>query len=162
MRSHLPPHDRVWLYADQSGGPSACWPWTAKITRKGYGQLKVNRKQQSAHRIAYEAAVGPIPYGFDVDHTCHNVDSTCSGGNACPHRRCINPRHLESVTKFENARRGKVGQLAAARQAHCLRGHPYDSENTYRAAYRTGRKWCRACNRDAVARGRTKRKAEAL
>jgi hypothetical protein len=42
-----------------------------------------------AHRFAYELAKGPVPDGFDVHHTCLT-------------RRCVNPDHLESVTRAEN------------------------------------------------------------
>lgn len=45
-----------------------------------------------AHRVAYEALVGRIPDGLTLDHLCEN-------------KRCVNPDHLEPVTRAENLRR---------------------------------------------------------
>ncbi|RYF11406.1 MAG: HNH endonuclease, partial [Oxalobacteraceae bacterium] len=43
-------------------------------------------------RAAYAALKGPIPDGLTLDHLCEN-------------KICINPAHLEPVTRAENARR---------------------------------------------------------
>jgi hypothetical protein len=45
-----------------------------------------------AHRWAYEHFIGPIPAGLEIDHLCRV-------------RHCVNPAHLEPVTKSENRRR---------------------------------------------------------
>lgn len=57
-----------------------------------------------AHRAAHELWIGAIPDGYTVDHLCHNDDLLCVGGR-CPHRRCVEPSHLEAVTSAENNRR---------------------------------------------------------
>ena len=44
------------------------------------------------YRLVYEALVGPIPEGLTIDHLCGN-------------HRCVNPDHLEPVTRGENTRR---------------------------------------------------------
>ena len=70
-----------------------CWIWRGRIAPNGYGRLG----SKYAHRVMYELHVGPIPTGLDVDHLCRV-------------RHCVNPRHLEPVTRSENLRRGKSGE----------------------------------------------------
>lgn len=89
-------------------GPDDCWPWTAGMFGTGYGQIWVDGAPAYAHRVAYELAIGPIPTSEVVDHTCHNRDAACPGGDTCPHRRCMNPSHFEATTVAENVRRGRA------------------------------------------------------
>lgn len=53
-----------------------------------------------AHRHYFESFKGPIPKGYDIDHLCRNE---------C----CVNPEHLEAVTRSTNTRRGKSAKLTA-------------------------------------------------
>ena len=124
-------------------GPNGCLLYTGTLSKQGYGQISVNGAQTLAHRAIYELTVGPIPDGMFLDHTCHNRDASCLGGDACQHRRCINVAHLEPVTGAENTRRGK-GWAINGTKTHCPQGHPYDTQNTH--VY-DGRRYCRACNR---------------
>lgn len=90
-----------WIVVDDCG----CWRWTGQKNRFGYGQLTVNRDGKSrclgAHRFSYEAHVGPIPEGLEIDHLCRVRD-------------CVNPEHLEPVTRAENVRRSWAARKAAA------------------------------------------------
>lgn len=69
--------DRFWEKVDKSGN---CWLWTA-YSHNGWGYFSMNRTPQLAHRVAYEFAHGPIPYGMRVKNTCGND-------------LCVNPDHL--------------------------------------------------------------------
>ena len=67
---------------------NGCWLWTGP-TRAGYGVFYVGNNDRSAHRISYEAFIGPIPKGLVIRHTCDNPG-------------CINPNHLIPGTMKEN------------------------------------------------------------
>jgi hypothetical protein len=140
-------------------GPDDCWRWTG-ATAKGYGVVRVGGRKgriEPAHRVMYEICVGPIPDGLQIDHTCHNADLDCPGGVTCPHRRCVNPRHLEPATQQENILRG--GRSASARNAvktHCDHGHEFTPDNTYihRRSNRPPGRECRACTLDRQKKSR--------
>lgn len=122
---------------------TGCWLWLgylspAKRGGGGYGAFWLNGKFKKAHMVSYELFRGQIPDGLELDHLCRV-------------RSCVNPDHLEAVTRSENIKRGAGGSVT-----HCPSGHPYDIENT--KIYQ-GRRYCRACNRaDTRRRRRTKRR----
>ena len=103
---------------------NGCWHWTGPVFR-GYAYIRVDKRQQLAHRFAYETLVGPIPTGLTIDHLCHTNDPNCSGGE-CGHRSCVNPDHLEAVSIGVNVRRGK-GIAAQRARTECPQGHPYEA-----------------------------------
>lgn len=81
---------------------TGCWRWIRYIEPLGYGRIKIGGRRgvvRYAHRISYEAFVGPVPEGMELDHICRN-------------RRCVNPAHLEPVTHEENCRRAREAQAA--------------------------------------------------
>jgi hypothetical protein len=114
---------RFWSHVDASGGPDSCWMWTAS-KENGYGQFWAEGRNWKAHRYAYEKEVGPIPKGLDLDHTCHT--SACKLVKDCPHRACVNPAHLEPVTRQVNLLRGNTLTARQAKLTHCPRGHSYE------------------------------------
>ena len=108
--------------------PEGCWRWTGHTNAAGYAMMRLNTRTVSAHRTAYEAHVGPIPKGTQLDHICH-TESDCPGGLTCPHRRCVNPAHLEPVTPTENVMRSNAPAAVNARKTHCNRGHELAGAN---------------------------------
>lgn len=82
--------------------PGGCWNWVGGVIvnprypQHKYGQFTLSESQTKgrkrtvcAHRLAYECAVGPIAPGLEIDHLCEN-------------KLCVNPAHLEAVTRSEN------------------------------------------------------------
>jgi hypothetical protein len=136
---------------------TGCWMWTS-YTAGGYGVIAADGIDVRAHRFVYEQLVGPIPDDSVLDHLCHNSDPDCAGGETCPHRRCVNPSHLEPVTFTVNVMRGKGPGAVNARKTECAQGHEYTPENTY---IRTGgERQCRACTRRWQREYRARKKAQ--
>ncbi len=108
-----------------------CWLWTGAPNAAGYAMLYMSPTNKPrvdyAHRFSYRLFIGPIPVGLDLDHLCRV-------------RHCVNPDHLEPVTRKENIHRGLRGVL----KTHCIRGHAFDEENTVLTSQ--GRQ-CRVCNK---------------
>lgn len=154
------PVEYFWRRIDKSGGPDACWPWLKAINGNGYGSLSWQGKVRTAHRTAYELTIGPIPDGMDLDHMCHSRDRSCVGGKTCPHRRCVNPRHLEPVPNLVNVMRGQSPHAQAARQTHCEQGHEFTPENTRVYPSRPNARVCLICKRAAASETQRRRGKE--
>jgi hypothetical protein len=127
---------------------TGCWEWTAHLIRNGYGHFRWQGKMRRAHRLAYEALVGEIPEGFQLDHLCRT-------------RNCVNPDHVEPVTPQENTLRGDTIAARHAAKTHCPQGHPYDEENTFIRKGRGGGRGCRTCRRARTAQYDAKRRGKA-
>ena len=142
--------------------PDGCIYYTGYIAPRGYGQVSIRGEQEYAHRAMYRLMVGPIPFGMEINHRCHSEDTSCEAGNACLHRRCVNPGHLELVTHRENMLRSRTAMAVNAAKTHCKHGHEFTPENTYRT--KKGSRACRECmriaNRKRSRAGRSKRKIQ--
>ncbi|KKL76482.1 hypothetical protein LCGC14_2044430 [marine sediment metagenome] len=74
-------------------GPNGCLEFQGFRNPKGYGRIAQGPGEKprivNAHRVAWEAAFGPIPDGMDVLHSCDNPP-------------CCNPEHLFLGTNDDN------------------------------------------------------------
>jgi hypothetical protein len=87
----------------QVDASTGCWNWTGRRNSEGYGLYLVANVRVYAHRASYEAAHGSIPNGHEIHHVCAN-------------KRCVNPAHLQAVTRKEHvALDGRRGFQKAGR-----------------------------------------------
>ena len=115
-----------------------CWAWTGSRNKSGYGTLNTGRSTQYAHRVVYEILNGDIG-AETLDHLCRN-------------RSCVNPSHLEPVSRSVNILRGQAPPAVNARKTTCKRGHRLDAD-VY--VSKDGRRDCRVCRRQRRRRGET-------
>lgn len=114
--------------------PAGCWLFTG-ARASGYGRIGMGGHSGGvapAHRVVYEALVGPIPEGLDLDHLCRV-------------RHCVNPEHLEPVTRRENLMRGETIPSQHAAKTHCVNGHLLEAENV--RLTKEGARRCKSCER---------------
>ena len=71
--------------------PNGCWEWQGFRLPQGYGRIGQTKPKRIlyTHRVAWEAAFGPIPDGLYVLHSCDNPP-------------CCNPAHLWLGTHVDN------------------------------------------------------------
>ena len=110
-----------------------CWIWTACIVKTGYTSFHYKGRDHTAHRIAHGMFVHIIPNGYHGDHLCRNPI-------------CVNPIHIESVPPRINTLRGNAPSATHARKTHCIRGHKFTEENTYRYGPEKRFRGCRKCS----------------
>lgn len=107
-----------------------CWNWIGHKTDGGYGFSALDGKKTVAHRALWILLRGDLPKEMDLDHLCRN-------------RACINPDHLEPVTRSENLIRGFIAR-------GCKNGHPYNEEDfsIVRRTDGTIERRCKICHRE--------------
>lgn len=103
-----------------------CWGYAGKKDPSGYGHFAISGSARPAHCMSYELSVGEVPDGYDVHHKCDNPG-------------CINPYHLEALTRAEHVAK-TTGHFK--NRTHCKRGHEFTEENT---RFYNGFRTCRRC-----------------
>lgn len=120
-----------WSKVEITGSTRDCWKWVGAKRPSGYGNVRVNKKYMSAHRVAFAIANGDIPDGYIVCHICDNPP-------------CCNPSHLMLGTVKSNAadmlikHRGKKPETAARGVINGMSKLNDDKVRCIRAKYKSG------------------------
>lgn len=126
------PEVRLWRRIEkiENGG---CWLFHGSKDLNGYGHFWWGGKLRLVHRLVYEALVGKIPDGHQLDHLCR-VPS------------CCNPSHLEAVLPRVNFLRSHNPFAVLRNERRCKNGHDITSENSYTRT-RKGKvvTYCKTC-----------------
>jgi len=126
-------HSRAFWELSYPEDDNGCWPWSGQQNRQGYGVAVLRGRKMTAHRVAWLRSGHSIEVELTLDHLCRN-------------KLCINPGHLEPVTRKENVLRGDTLPAANLRKTVCANGHPYSPENTIHKG--DGSRVCRICKSD--------------
>jgi hypothetical protein len=122
---------------------TGCWQWQAGTCGRGYSKIGYTRpdgtrRTVGAYKWIMEQIHGPIAPGYEPDHLCRN-------------KLCVNPDHMEIVTRAENNRRRVAAYRENGKEMHwklrasgkCREGHEMTPENTIDK--KDGTRTCRTC-----------------
>jgi hypothetical protein len=89
---------RFFTKVDKESSTIGCWLWTDKIEKAGHGRFWLNGSNISAHYVSWLIHYGNINSKVKIHQTCNDL-------------ACVNPDHLESMSKNESLRRGRAKSL---------------------------------------------------
>ena len=81
--------------ADKVRRARGCWLWQG-ATRHGYAAIWWKGRVVIGHRLTFRLAGGRLRRNLTLDHLCRRTT-------------CINPAHLEQVSRVENLKRAGYG-----------------------------------------------------
>lgn len=130
-RTELPSHfEKFMMLVEKT---DTCWLWKGYIRTDGYGRARHTSSNHGlAHKWLWEHTNGSVPEGLELDHLCRV-------------RHCVNPEHLEPVTRQVNVLRGVSPPALNARKTHCPQGHALAGDNLGIGTH--GGRFCRICSR---------------
>jgi hypothetical protein len=77
---------------------SGCWNWNRATNSSGYGYFSIHGEVINAAKVMWEQIHEcKMPEGLEPHHTCFNP-------------KCINPLHVEPLTRLENMRRRRPNE----------------------------------------------------
>lgn len=100
-----------------------CMRFVGRLDADGYGRIG----RRKAHIVAWEAAFGVVPEGFELDHVCRR-------------RNCCAVAHLAAVTRAENLKRREWRYRVKMKL--CARGHSLEGA----LVTPEGGRLCRTCH----------------
>jgi DNA-binding transcriptional regulator YiaG len=116
---------RFWSRVDKSGGPDKCWLWTGGYATGGYGSMRWQGRNHSAHRLAYIFTYGNILPVVQVCHRCDNPP-------------CCNPAHLHLGSNTDNSLDKWRSHTQPVGETHHNAKLSTQEINEIRARYETG------------------------
>lgn len=95
LYNHLSMKDRIEMCLVP--GDNGCLIWNGHTDTGGYPNITFKGKKYLVHRAYYKELVGNIESHDTLDHLCRN-------------KMCVNPEHLEPVSRSENVKRMQMGK----------------------------------------------------
>ena len=101
---------------------TGCYAWTGTRFSQDYGHFSIGTQAYYAHRLQWWVVNGPVANGKELHHRCKN-------------KWCVNPDHLEEVTRKEHFQNHL--------KSHCRYGHPLLPGSVY--FLKRGGRLCKLC-----------------
>lgn len=119
---------------------SPCWEYTGCRNKKGYGVIRIFKKNWLVHKLVASICFKDYNPNLFTLHKCNNPP-------------CFNDEHLKQGTNRENMLDAiERGTHVHSSKKFCPKGHPYDDNNTIIRTDKRGRqgRWCKQCEKDRI------------